>query len=330
MRILIVKLSSLGDILHVLPTVHAIKEQSGATLDWVVHPEFAAIVRTFADIDRVITFPRRKLCRDFAQARRELRAYEYDIVIDLHGFMKSAIVTFLARGKRKLGPSYSRELSWLFYKERAGKLHRDCHAAVQAFDTLDYLGYKRPTASMSKSDFILPQYTPPAASPLIAFAPVSRWDSKNWPSSSFAGLAKLLADKYPASALVVVGGKADIEIGDEIVSAAPNRVINLCGKTSIGESMSLLADCDLLIANDTGPVHMAAAVGTRTLVIFGSTRPDWTGPFGDGHRVVMRSLPCQPCLKHNCPRGTKQCLTEITPEEIADIASEMLEEGKEE
>lgn len=327
MRILVVKLSSLGDILHVLPTVCALKAQTGASIDWVVHPEFAAIVRCFAAVDNVLTFPRRKFFGEFRRSLRELRKVEYDLVIDLHGLMKSAIVTFLSRAKRKVGPSYAREGSALLYPERAGRMHRDCHAAVQAFDTLDYLGYERPQRDLNPSDFNLSAIEVPHGAPLIAFAPVSRWDSKNWPVSHFAALASLIAKARPNAKIVVVGGKADIIVGNQIVVAAPKSVVNLCGKTSIAESMALLSECDLLIANDTGPVHMAAAVGTRCLVVFGPTRPDWTGPFGNGHRTIMKSLPCQPCLRHTCPKGTKECMTAISPEEVMAQAFEMLGEG---
>lgn len=327
MRILVVKLSSLGDILHVLPTVCALKAQTGASIDWVVHPEFAAIVRCFAAVDNVLTFPRRRLFSEFRKSLHELRGVEYDLVVDLHGLMKSAIVTSFARAKRKVGPSYAREGSQLLYPERAGRMHRDCHAAVQAFDTLDYLKLERPTRDLDPSDFILPSIDVPEGSPLIAFAPVSRWDSKNWQIERFQELAVLLSEACPGAKIVVVGGKADIDVGNQIAASAPQSVVNLCGRSSISESMALLSRCRLLIANDTGPVHMAAAVGTRCLVVFGPTRPDWTGPYGVGHRVIMRSLSCQPCLRHTCPRGTKECMSAITAEEVLSQALEMLGEG---
>ena len=329
MRVLAVKLSSLGDILHVLPAVQALKEQTGAELDWVVHPEFAPLVRCFACVSEVLTFPRRHLRRDLGAALRALRARKYDLVVDFHGLMKSALVTALARGARKVGPSYSRELSWLLYPERAGKMHRDCHAAEQAFDTLDYLGLHRPERPLSAEDFILP--APPAIAPgrpLVAFAPVSRWESKNWPAENFARLAERAAAEWPDATFAVVGGRGDFAVG-ETIAAAPGtagRVANLCGKTSVAESMALLAKCDLLVANDTGPVHMAAAVGTPCLVLFGPTRPDWTGPFGEGHRILSKDLPCRPCLRRRCPRGTGECLASITPEEVLEAMRQMEKE----
>ncbi len=334
MRILVVKLSSLGDILHVLPTVHELRVQLDAEVDWVVHPEFASLVRCFADVDNVLTFPRHHVLRELRASLRELRAREYDLVVDLHGLFKSGLVACLARGKRKIAPSYAREGSSMFFRERAGRFNRTRHAVEQAFDTLDYLGLKRPSGQFraalrpleGAANPAIPDFT--EGSRTIAFAPVSRWPSKDWPAARYGELVALLLKRNPTLRIVIVGGKADIAVGETIVSAAPavdaKRIFNLCGKTSIAESLALLAKCDLLIANDTGPVHMAAAVGTHCLVIFGPTRPDWTGPYGEGHRIIMRDLPCQPCLKHRCPRGDHVCMESITAAEVTSIALEVL------
>ena len=332
MRLLVVKLSSLGDILHVLPTVHEMRVQLGAEVDWVVHPEFASLVRCFADVDGVLTFPRHHVVQDLRASVRTLRAREYDLIVDLHGLFKSGLVARLARGRRRIAPSYAREGSGMFFRERAGKLNRTRHAVEQAFDTLDYLGLKRPSGPFRAAlrplegppNPALPDF--PAGSRTIAFAPVSRWPSKDWPSARYGELAATLLSRDSSLRIVIVGGKADIAVGDSIAAAANagGHVVNLCGKTSIAESLALLAKCDLLVANDTGPVHMAAAVGTRCLVLFGPTRPDWTGPYGDGHRVIMRDLPCQPCLKHRCPRGDHACLASITADEVADTAFGMI------
>ena len=334
MRLLVVKLSSLGDILHVLPTVHELRTQLDAEVDWVVHPEFAPLVRCFADVDNVLSFPRHHVLRDIRAALRELRAREYDLVVDLHGLFKSGLVARLARAKRRIAPSYAREGSSLFFRERAGKFDRTRHAVEQAFDTLDYLGLHKPAGNPRAA--LRPVTGPenpdippfPDAIRTVALAPVSRWPSKDWPSARYGELAALLLARDPALRIVIVGGKADISVGEAIASSAKaadeKRLFNLCGRTSIAESLSLLSKCDLLVANDTGPVHMAAAVGTRCLVLFGPTRPDWTGPYGEGHRILMRNLPCQPCLRHRCPRGDHACLESIPATEVADAAFAML------
>lgn len=325
MRILVVKLSSFGDILHVLPTVQALKEQTGASIDWIVHPEFASLVRCFADVDRVLTFPRRHVWREAGASIKVLRETEYDLVVDLHGLFKSGIVAHFARAKRKIAPSYARECSSIFFGERAGRMNRTRHAVEQAMDTLDYLHLKRPEG-VFKAHLHPVSVSIPDGAPLIAFAPVSRWVTKNWPAGRFGEVAKAFAVSHPKAAILVLGGKGDHAVGEQIAAVAPGVVHNLCGKTSIPESLAILSKCDLLVANDTGPVHMAAAVGTRCLVVFGPTRPDWTGPYGPGHRVIMRHLPCQPCLKRQCKRGDLACLMQITSGEVHQAACEMLGE----
>lgn len=322
MRILVVKLSSLGDILHVLPAVHAVKASTGAAVDWVVHPEFASIVRCFSDVDNVITFPRHAILNNLAGAVRELRKTKYDMVVDLHGLLKSAVVARLAKAKRRIGPSYSREMSWLFYGERAGRMNRDRHAVDQALDTVKYLGFPIPERKFEPELFKLPP-SPLADGKFIAFAPVSRWATKNWPAAKFAETAAILAKTHPGYRMLVLGSKADKEVGDEIAKASP-MVENLCGRTTIGESLSILSRCDLLVANDTGPVHMAVAVGTKCLVVFGPTRPNWTGPYGDGHEIAMLDLPCQPCMKRKCARGDHACMAGISAGFVAAAASRML------
>lgn len=326
MEILAVKLSSLGDILHVLPTVHALKAQTGAEIDWAVHPEFAPLVRCFRDVRRAIEIPRHRVLRGLAAALRDLRRIRYDLVVDLQGLAKSGLVSRLARGERRIAPSYAREGSGIFFRERAGRLDRTRHAVEQAFDTLGYLGLERPSAPLSSADFILPPGPALAAegAPLVAIAPVSRWATKNWPVANFAAFARIVGEARPEARFAVVGGKADAGAGAEIAAALPGRAENLCGRTTVAETMALLARCDLLAAVDTGPVHMAAAVGTRCLVVFGSTRPDWTGPYGEGHRTVAARLPCQPCVKRRCARGDMACLSAVSPETVAAAALEML------
>lgn len=324
MKALVVKLSSLGDILHVLPAVCAFKEQTGAEIDWAVHPAFAPLVRCFRCVGRVIEIPRHHVLAGLRGTLRELRRERYDLVLDFQGLAKSALVARLVRGMRRIAPSYAREGSGLFFRERAGRLDRSRHAVEQAFDTLRYLGLKRPEAPLAASDFILPEVARPAGAPLVALAPVSRWATKNWPPEKFSAVVRLLGAAWPGARFLVFGGKDDAAVGAEIAAALPGRAENLCGKTSIAETLALLTRCDLLIANDTGPVHMAAAVGTRCLVVFGATRPEWTGPWGVGHRVVVAGLPCQPCVKRECARGDLACLAAVAPEAVRDAAEEML------
>lgn len=324
MKTLVVKLSSLGDILHVLPAVLAIHEQTGSEIDWAVHPEFAGIVRSIKCVRRAIEIPRHRILESLGSALRELRSERYDMVVDLQGLAKSGIVSRLAKATRRIAPSYAREGSGLFFGERAGRMNRNRHAVIQAMDTVEYLGLRRETRATTADDFKLPQVERPAGNPLVALAPVSRWATKNWPIEKFLSFVRIFSEKSPGARYIVLGGRGDVEAGAAIADAAGGCAENLCGRCSIGESMALLAQSSLLVANDTGPVHMAAAVGTKCLVVFGATRPDWTGPWGEGHRTITAGLECQPCVKRRCRRGDLACLEAVAPEAVAKAALEMI------
>jgi lipopolysaccharide heptosyltransferase I len=326
MRILIVKLSSLGDLFHALPAVHGLKTGLNAGIDWVTQDEYAGLVRCFVDVDSVISLPRRRLPAritgkdGLASGLRQLRACEYDMIVDLQGLLKSAIVGRLARGRRRIGPSFRREGSGLFYSEVACGRDRSRHAVDRNMDVLRHLelGQIEPCFPVR-----FPDRTLDIDRPRVAILPSSRWATKNWPVSRFAEVAGRLVDEEGAG-LFLLGARADAAACAEIAEAVDGHAVNLAGKASLVETGGYLQQMDLLIANDSGPVHMAAAVGTPTLVMFGPTDPGRTGPYGAGHRVVTTPVPCRPCLSRTCARKDLACMTGILPEQVVRIAREML------
>jgi len=143
MRILIVKTSSLGDLFHALPTVRSLKTQTGAHIDWVVSNQYTGLVDCFSDVDRAIPFYRKSFFSTFKSFLHDLRLHEYDYIIDLQGLFKSALVTRLARGRRRIGPSFYREGAELFYGEVAGRRDKNRHAVEECMDVIDHLGLER-------------------------------------------------------------------------------------------------------------------------------------------------------------------------------------------
>ncbi len=312
MRILIVKLSSLGDIFHALPTVHNLKVATGAAVDWVTQTEYVEMVRCFPDVERVLAVNRRAFPAGFRAWRSEIRAVPYDLVIDLQGLLKSAFVARLARSRRVIGPSFAREGSALFYTERAGAPDLARHAVDQNLDVVSHLGLPR-----------LPPVFPvrfPAAGrteprPRVGLLPLSRWPSKNWPLERFGELGRRLREAHPVS-LYLLGGPADVAACAVLAQAVGGSVTNLAGRTNLIEMGGVLQALDLLVANDTGPVHMAVAVGTPTVSIYGPTLPLRTGPYGPGHTVVRATVGCQPCTNRQCPRPTTPCMDAVTVDEV--------------
>ncbi len=324
MRILIVKLSSIGDLFHAMPTVHALKAGLGATVDWAVQTEYADLVRCFSDVARVIPIPRRKPWGRIRETIREIRRERYDAVIDLQGLFKSAIVVRTARAPLRVGPAYSRECSSLAYNRQPVRGDRERHAVEQALDVLKCFGIARPAKAefpLSFPDFKLDV----GDGPKIGMLPISRWKTKNWPVAHFAALADRIAKELGATPLIL-GGKADAEACAMICRAVP-QAKNLCGSMSLPQLGGLISKLDLLVSNDSGPVHMAAALGKPCLVFFGPTIPGRTGPYGDIHRVLQLSLPCQPCLSRECSKGNHACMADISPDTAFESVKGMLAQG---
>jgi heptosyltransferase I len=296
-RILIVKMSSLGDLFHALPAVHYLKEGLKAEVDWVVNDLYADLVRCFTDVARVIPFPRKGLAANFLPFRAELRKESYDYVFDLQGLMKSALVGQLARGRRRIGPSFQREGAWLFYDAVAGPKNKDRHAVEECLDTVRFLG-------LAPGAPVFPMEIPPLKVephyPRVALLPCSRRRDKNWPAERFIEVGRALV-KERGAAIYLVGSSDDAGACERIGSQLSGRVYNLAGKTSLVELCGLLKGMDLMVTVDSGPMHMAAALGVPVVAVFGPTFPGRTGPYGEKHRVIkqgndLAQLPAAPVI----------------------------------
>jgi lipopolysaccharide heptosyltransferase I len=321
-RVLIVKLSSLGDLFHALPAVHALKEGLDARIDWATQPEYVGLVRCFNDVDEVLPVPRRNRRTQYLPFIRRLRENRYDYVIDLQGLMKSAVVVLTARGDRKIGPSASRECTRLFYPERAGKKNKQRHAVEELMDVVRYLGRNVPDELQFPVTFPVQPDLGPGRH--IALCPCSRAAGKNWPPGRFAQTARQLLET-PDTTIHLVGSPDDRAECKQISDALP-AARNHAGKTSLLELGGLLAKMDLLITVDSGPMHMAAAIGTPTLALFGPTAPLRTGPYGPLHRVI--ESPFQSDRKRISKKTRQQdmrYIKAITVEEVVAAASRMLD-----
>ncbi|MBU0677434.1 MAG: glycosyltransferase family 9 protein [Verrucomicrobia bacterium] len=323
-RILLVKLSSLGDLFHALPLVRVLKRELGARIDWVTQAPYADLVRCFDDVDDVIVFPRKSFLRSLRSFRSRLRQEEYDLVLDLQGLLKSAFVAGLARSRRKLGPSYCREGSHIFYGEIAGELNKERHAVEEGLDFARHLDL-----SVGEPEFPMsfPSLNLSEGRPRIALIPCSRWETKNWPVAHFVDAGKMLRRELGAT-LFLFGAPEDGEICRQIAAGCGDGVVDQCGKTSLIEMGSWLSEMDLVITVDSGPMHMAAALQKPVLAIFGPTDPVRTGPFGDRCEVLyVDYLSCRPCFSRSCLRDERDvaCLKMLSPERVAATAAGMLE-----
>lgn len=319
-RILVIKLSSLGDLLHALPAVHAVRIGLRAEIDWVVQEEYADFVGCFVDVARVIRFRRRSPLRVLPSLRHELGRVRYDLILDFQGLLKSLLVACVARGKRRIGPSFAREGTRWMYREVAGPERRCRHAVVENMDIVRYLNL---APAAPRLEFRFPGTVLPGGSPRVALVPASRWPSKNWPESRFVEVGRRLQRQEGAS-LYLLGGREDAPLCERVRSAIGAGAVNLAGRLSLPETGGVIRDMDLLIANDSGPLHLAAAVGTPCLALYGPTDPQRTGPYGSGHRVLRGSADCAPCFRRVCRKGAQTCMESLRPEQVAEAAGAML------
>lgn len=320
-RILVIKLSSLGDLFHALPAVHQLKLDLNATIDWVTQTSYVDLVKCFPDVNRVIAFPRRGFLKHSAAFICELRREKYDMVLDLQGLLKSAMVARVARGGKRIGPSFAREGSRLVYSAVAGPKNKNRHAVDEVLDVVRYLG-----CEVRKPEFpvIFPKTQRPESLPRIALIPCSRWLTKNWPPERFVEVARDLRARAKAT-IYLVGSPDDAPACAKIAEGIGDGVVNVCGKTTLVELGSLLQEMDLVITVDSGPMHMAAAAGRPVLAVFGATDPKRTGPYGEKHRVVaLEGLACRPCLSGLCARRDLACLRDLPAERVVAQAMEML------
>jgi heptosyltransferase I len=321
-RILLVKLSSLGDVIQALPTLEALRSlYPRAHLTWLVEDTYAPVLAGHPALDEVWAVPRPRLkndrllekLRELFQAARRLREEPFDLVIDLQGLLKSAVWVALARGASKVGYDRTREFSYLALTERLAPYDPEAHAVWRYLNVARHLG--APAAPPRfRLGLNLPEDSGHLRSlnteqPLAVLHPGARWPTKLWPGANWARLAGWLV-KEKGFQVVITGSPGDRELAGEIAARAGVPLLNLAGRTSLAELAAVLQAARVAVTTDTGPMHLACALGTPVAALFGPTAPWRTGPFGVGHEVVRLALPCSPCFRRSCPEP--RCLTELS------------------
>ena len=257
---------------------------------------------------------------------KQLRDTHYDVILDFQGLLKSGILIGLARGHRKLGFDKGMEHaeeSHIFLNERIKPVDMEIHALTRGMMLLEAgLGitnseivYNLPVSQRGHdlAEALLQQSGIRNTKPLVAIHPAAKWDTKLWDNRKFADLADRLITECHAQ-VIFTGGKADVNLIGQIRSDMKNRACDVSGRTTLKSLAALYARTDCVISTDTGPMHLAAAVGTPVVALFGPTAPWRTGPFGKNHRTVRAGIDCSPCFKRACK--TKACMSKISVEDV--------------
>jgi len=346
-NILIVKLSAIGDVIHTLPALNAIrKHYPHASITWLVEEDAAPLVQEHKALDRVLVSKRKRWLKalrssSFLNTIKEiygfikaLRDTRYDMILDFQALLKSGILIAIARGRRKIGFGKGlehMEHSYIFLNERIPAVGMEIHALSRGMMLLHALGiptneveYKLPVSDHDRKeiDKLMELHGINGVKSLIAINPVAKWETKLWPNKKFAELADMLIDQFDIK-IVFTGGIKDYSIIQAITSSMKRRAINFAGKTTLTELAALYEKAALVISTDTGPMHLAAAMGTPVVALFGPTAPWRTGPYGKGHQVISAGLECSPCFKRRCE--TTECMYQISMAQILEGVQKVLE-----
>jgi len=336
-KILILKPSSLGDVIQALPVLRLIKcHLSASEIFWWIDSNLAPLIENDPDLAGIIRFERRRWASprhwpEMFRSIRWIRAQKFDWVIDLQCLARSGVFAWLANGKFLIGLDEVREGARGFYDLAVRRASFHTHAADWYLTVLPPLG-----VPVHKNFQWLPERPEIAAAvkakwqtgsaQWIAIQPGARWSNKRWPVQNFAELVRLLAESFPDARFAILGNDNDKPLGEVVSRAEPQRCLNLCGETSLPEMVEWLRLCKLMITNDTGPMHAAAALGKPLVALFGPTEPRRTGPYGQLDSVLRINLPCSPCMKSHCHyEKPNECLKAISPAMVFESACKKLE-----
>jgi lipopolysaccharide heptosyltransferase I len=306
-RVLLVKPSALGDIVHTLPVLNLLRKRwPAAHLAWLVNSAFASILEGHPQLDQVVTFDRLRFGAGWwnpaaaiglRRFLRELRAQNFDLVIDLQGLFRSGWMTRGTRAPIRVGFSNARELAHLFYTHRV-QVPASCQHAVDRYvHVCRFLGCEGGVEfnfHVTDEDRDSVARMLPETARYAVLLPGTNWPTKRWPAEHFAATVGPLREKYGLKS-VIAGGAEVSSIAGEIPGAT-----DLTGKTNLKQLVALLERAALVIANDSGPMHIAAALGRPLVTLFGPTNPHRTGPYGRLDSVVRLDLPCSPCHSRRC------------------------------
>ncbi|MFQ3592282.1 MAG: glycosyltransferase family 9 protein [Gemmataceae bacterium] len=309
---LLIKPSALGDIVQSLPVLSGLRQRwPSASFAWVVNEAFAGLLQGHPDLEQVLIFPRRRGWYRLPHLIAQLRGY--DLAIDLQGLMRSAALTWLSGAPRRVGFRHSREGAWLAYTDWLDTPVKQMPAVLANWSAALALGCTGPPAPIRLG--ITARHRQRAAEllagvprPLIAVHAGASWKTKRWPVEHFATLLRLAQERFDAG-VVAVGGP-----GEEPLAARLPAHVNLVGRTDLLTLAAVLQSAQLMLSNDSGPMHLAAALGTPVVAPFTCTSPLRAGPYGQGHTVVATSVPCAASYLRRCP--TMHCMQELRPERL--------------
>lgn len=343
MKILIIKPSSLGDVIHAIPLVHDIKDMdSSSEIHWLVNSSFADVVKAVNGVDKVILFDRHlwrnkkgffKGFSNLFNLIKLLQSEKYDAALDLQGLFRSAFFTFISKAKRKIGFKETREPCSFLYSEKVNTFYSNIHAVdknrrlvQKLFPSFDFkpanFNINIPLTVKSSVEKLLKTLN--ISGKFCILSPDARWKSKKWPFEHYLTLSELIADRYKIQVLIT-GCMEEKEKWEKLITPLFPKVISAAGQTSLLELAELFSRCEFSVTNDSGPMHLSVAMNKKVYALLGPTSPDKTGPYRNA-KIIKSELNCCPCFKKECPKNSNDspCMAIIKPEHVINQFNDLM------
>jgi heptosyltransferase-1 len=336
-RVCIIKPSSLGDVVHALPILAALRDRwPSAHVAWVVNRPFQDVLRGHPDLNELIVHERAGKGIDplglggAIGLFRRLRSGRFDLTIDLQGLLRSALMAMATGARARVGMADAREGARWFYTDLVDAPRMGLHAVARVQRVAAALG-----ADAREPRFNLPigegerrwarETLAELPSPRLVLNLGARWPTKRWPPEHYAEIGRRAAAEFGAG-LIAVGSAVDRPYVDVLLKrSTPASILDLCGRTRLPQLAALCLESDLTISNDTGPLHLAAAVGARVVGIYTCTNPQLTGPFGARAATVQSCVWCAPSYLKKC--GRLDCMSELLPDRVWPVVKARIEEA---
>jgi heptosyltransferase-1 len=329
-KILVVKPSSLGDIVHSLPFLNVLKDRFPTSeIHWVVAKGFECLLEDHPMIQRlwVINKDAWKNIKNAGDTLitlkhlfNNLKREQFDLVADLQGLLRSGIITAATGAPIRLGFEEAREGSRYFYTHRV-EGGKDIHAVDRYLKIAKFLGCDTSTVffpfplSFSPS---LATFNPLLSGDYAVIVPGARWKTKIWPAEHFAKLAAALPVKS-----VIIGSRTDKDTAETIISLSGGKARSLAGMTNLKELIEVMRNALFVVTNDSGPMHIAAALQKPVFAVFGPTDPNRTGPYGAGHTIISGKESCAPCFKKTCK--DIRCMKSVEAEAVIEAINNKMQ-----
>ena len=325
MKILVVQSAFIGDVVLTLPLVEAVKQSAPASeVDFLTLPLYEEFLARHKSINQVIADDKRGKNRKFfpfLKFARRIREEKYDVALIPHRSFRSGLLIYLAGVKKRFG--FDNAAGKVFYTEKVHyerghhEVERNLSLAKAAgfgiWDGRWNLPFNQGFA-VEKSDI-----------PLVVVSPFSNWQTKMWLVSRWVELINELS-KF--SKVAIVGSVGNMDLWEEMRKGVKGKILDFVGKTDFLTLASIIKNSDVLVSNDSAPLHFASAFGVKSVVIYGPTIPGFGfGPYKQKSVIVERDLPCRPCNIHGprkCPLGHHDCMKKILPSEVLDAVRKLL------